>query len=195
MNTLAKTSPRTYPNIDTHKVDSVPAATGEHVMTRDGRKLVLRRIRADDVAALQRGFAHLSPEEVRMRFLHPMAELPRDLAVSLCDLDPRYAVAWVLADPDGAPDAEIHAVARAYLDPVTEQAEFAPVVQQDISGQGFGTLLMKRVIDDMRRLGATELWGDILLDNAAMLSLCDTLGFEHTQVPHNAGVQRVILSL
>jgi RimJ/RimL family protein N-acetyltransferase len=197
MNTLAKTSARTYSNIDARDSRSAPAgaATQEHVIAHDGRELVLRRIRADDVAALQRGFARLSPEEVRMRFLHPMAELPRDLAVSLCDLDPRHAVAWVLVDPDTVPEPEIHAVARAHIDPVTEQAEFAPIVQQEFCGQGFGTLLLGRVIDDMRRLGAIEIWGDILLENAAMSHLCAKLGFRHQLVPHNPGVQRVTLAL
>ncbi len=162
---------------------------------RDGRNLVLRHIRADDVIALQRGFAHLTPDEVRMRFLHPLNELPRDFAVSLCDLDPRYAVAWVLADADDIAEPEIHAVSRVYLDSVTEQAEFAVVVQGAFAGQGFGTLLMKRTLQSARELGAIEVWGDILLDNAGMSRLCEKLGFKHSLVPHNPGVQRVTLSL
>jgi acetyltransferase len=164
-------------------------------MGRDGRELVLRQIRADDVVALQRGFAHLSPEEVRMRFLHPLSELPHDFALSLCDLDPLLAVAWVLADTDSVAEPEIHAVARAHLDPVTEQAEFAIVVQHQFCGQGFGNLLMRRVIKDARRLGACEVWGDILLDNVAMHHLCDRFGFSRSMVPHNPGVQRAMLSL
>ena len=183
MSTLAKTSRRTHANI------------GKRITTSDGRALILRQIRADDVVALQRGFTRLSPEEVRMRFLHPLNELPRDFAVSLCDLDPRWAVAWVLADPDGTAEPEIHAVARAHLDAVTEQAEFAVIVQQQFCGQGFGRLLTQRAIDSARRLGALEVWGDILLDNAAMQHLCDTFGFQRQTVPHHAGVQRATLTL
>jgi RimJ/RimL family protein N-acetyltransferase len=189
MNTLAKTSTSTYPNM------AARAGAGERIMTRDGRELALRRIRGGDVAALQRGFTHLSAEEIRMRFLHPLTELPQSFAESLCNLDPQRAVAWVLADPDGAAEPEIHAVARAYLDPATEQAEFAVIVQQQFCGQGFGTLLTQRVIDDVRRLGAVEVWGDILLDNAAMHSLCDSFGFERHMVPHHPGVQRATLAL
>lgn len=193
MNTLAKTSPCTYPNIGKPPAHAQPA--GERIVARDGHELVLRQIRAGDVAALQRGFAHLSTEEVRMRFLHPLSELPRDFALSLCDLDPQLAVAWVLADPDNMPEPEIHAVARAHLDPVTEQAEFAIVVQHQFCGQGFGSLLMRRVIKDARRLGAHEVWGDILLDNAAMQHLCDSFGFSRSMVPHHPGVQRAMLAL
>ena len=203
MGTLAKMWHDTYANVgSTRHASARPQGTRnsvataqELIATRDGRELVLRRIRADDVAALQRGFAHLTPDEVRMRFLHPLNELPREFASSLCDLDPRYAVAWVLADPDRAAEPEIHAVARIHLDPVTEQAEFALVVQRQFAGQGFGALLMRRAIDNARQLGAVEIWGDILLDNSAMLHLCGKFGFSHNLVPHNPGVQRVTLEL
>ena len=181
-----------------HVRDSTKAAradTCKSIIARDGRELVLRQIRADDVAALQRGFTHLSAEEVRMRFLHPLAELPHVLAESLCDLDPSRAVAWVLADPDDVVEPEIHAVARAHLDAVTEQAEFAVVVQQQLCGQGYGTLLTRLAIDDARRLGAVEIWGDILLHNTAMQHLCDRFGFQRQTVPHHPGVQRATLVL
>jgi GNAT superfamily N-acetyltransferase len=203
MSTLTKTSRSTYANISSalRRPVAKPAMpdradpTAEPIATRDGRKLVLRHIRADDVAALQRGFARLSRDEVRLRFLHPLNELPVELAVSLCDLDPRHAVAWVLADPDDVADGEIHAVARVHMDPATEQAEFAIIVQHEISCQGFGHALMLRTITDARRLGAVEVWGDVLLENAAMLRLCEKLGFEHTVVAHNPGVRRVTLVL
>ena len=197
MSTLAKTRRNTYANVQSPNSRLAPARTAaqEGIVTRDGSELVLRQIRADDIVALQRGFAHLTPDEVRMRFLHPLNELPREFAGSLCDLDPRYAVAWVLADPDSATEPEIHAVARIHLDPVTEQAEFALVVQRRFAGQGFGTLLMRRAIDSARQLGAVEIWGDILLHNTAMLHLCGKFGFGHNLVPHNPGVQRMTLAL
>lgn len=171
------------------------AVKQEHVTTRDDRELVLRQICAGDIAALQRGFLHLTPDEVRMRFLHPLNELPYDLAVHFCDLDPRYAVAWVLADPDTVAEPEIHAVARVHLDPVTEQAEFGLVVQKSIAGQGYGQLLLQRAIESARQLGAIEVWGDVLLENGVMLDLCARLGFSHSTVAHNPGVQRVRLAL
>ena len=196
MDTLTKTPQRTYPNIPGHAgTKPARAEACKRVVTRDGRELVLRQIRADDVAALQRGFTHLSSEEVRMRFLHPMNELPQVFAESLCDLDSSRAVAWVLADPDGVAEPEIHAVARAHVDAVTEQAEFAVVVQQQFCGQGFGTLLTQLAIEGARRLGAVDIWGDILLDNAAMQRLCDSFGFERHMVPHHPGVQRATLAL
>jgi acetyltransferase len=167
---------------------------GEIVPTRDG-ELLLRAIHADDVAALQRGFDHLSPEEVRMRFLHPLTDLPDPIARRLCDLDARTGVAFILIDPPPAHAPEIHAVARAYIDPATLAAEFALIVQQRYSGQGFGKLLLRRVIDACRERGATELWGDVFIDNGPMLALCEQLGFKRRSLEHEPGVVRVTLDL
>jgi len=172
-----------------------PQLAGEPLQARDGSALLLRPIHADDFAALQRGFRRLAPDEIRMRFLHPLTELPEAFARKLCDLDPRLAVAFVLIDPPPAHAPEIHAVARAHVDPVTLAAEFAVIVQQHYTGQGFGRLLMQRVIAACRALGATEMWGDVFVDNGAMLALCQSLGFERHLLEHEPGLMRVTLEL
>jgi RimJ/RimL family protein N-acetyltransferase len=167
----------------------------EHLTARDGMPLVVRPIRKDDAEALRRGFHRLTPDEVRMRFLHPLNELLEPIARELCDLDPTTAYAWVLADPDDAPSPEIHAVARGYIDRALDQAEFAIVVEGRLKGQGFGTLLMHRVIDSARKLGVAELWGDVLFENNAMLAVCEHLGFRRQSVLHDPGIVRVTLEL
>jgi len=187
-----------------------PPPEGEVFITHDGARLLLRDIHPDDVQALQRGFAGLTAQEVRFRFLHPITELPEALARRLCDIDRERAVALVLIDPpDRSPSAaeatdgrerpagtkepEIHAVARAFVDPVTQSAEFGLVVQHKFAGHGVGTLLMQRLIAACRTLGAVELWGDVLLENSAMLELCDHLGFSRHPAFDDPGVIRVRL--
>jgi acetyltransferase len=176
-----------------------PGEAGESVTTRDGTSLVLRKIRPDDVAALKRFFHRLTPEEVRLRFLHPLKELPDEMAYQLCDPDPATAFAWVLAEPDDPahPHAprEIHAVVRTHMDPVLEQAEYAIAVEGRFARQGLGGLLMRRVIDSARRLGAVEVWSDVLMENHAMLNLCSQLGFERSTSLNNPGIVRVHLPL
>jgi len=172
-----------------------PQLPGEPLQARDGSELLLRTIHPDDVAALQRGFRHLSPDEIRMRFLHPLTELPDAFARKLCDLDAGRAVAFVLIDPPPSTAPEIHAVARADVDPVTLAAEFAVIVQRHYTGQGYGRLLLQRVIEACRALGATEMWGDVFIDNGAMLELCQSLGFERRLLEHEPGLARVTLAL
>ena len=161
----------------------------------DGRTLALRDIYAEDVVPLQRGFARLSPEEVRMRFLHPLTELPHDFAVRLCDLDAQTSVAFVFIDPPEIPEREIRGVARAYIDPTTLSAEFAIVVQRQYTGQGLGTRLMRCLIEACRRHGAVEIWGDVLLENDAMLRLAEHLGFHRYSQISDPGVVQMRLAL
>lgn len=192
----ARGSGRRPPARGAHERPRAPAAAnGELLQTRGGETLLLRPIHAGDVGALQRGFTHLSAAEVRMRFLHPLTELPEPLAQRLCNLDPHNEVALVLVDPCAADEAEIHAVARAHVDPVTLGAEFALVVQQRFAGQGLGTLLMGRLIEACRALGALQMWGDVLIENGAMLELCNELGFEQRSQLHDPGMLRVTLDL
>jgi len=172
-----------------------PSAEGEIFITHDSVRLVLRDIRPDDFEALQRGFAGLTAQEVRYRFLHPITELPEALARQLCDIDRENAVAIVLIDPPDAKEPEIHAVARGYIDPVTLSAEFALVVQHQLAGQGVGTLLMQRLMATCRARGATDLWGDVLAENGAMLELCEHLGFSRHPAFDDPGVIRVAMQL
>src|SRR5699024_3815792 len=66
---------------------------GEDVNLRDGRKLRLRSIAQDDIEAIRRCFTRLSGDEIRMRFLYHMRELPLPMARQLCHVDPAMEVA------------------------------------------------------------------------------------------------------
>ena len=172
-----------------------PQLTGETIRTRDGRAFLMRHIQRDDADALRRGFASLTPEEIRFRFLHPMTELPAQLVKQLCDVNPANGIALVLIDPAGKDGAVIRAVARAYIDPATHVAEFGLVVHHDLAGLGLGTFMMQRLIDACRERGVVELWGDVMSENGGMLELCDHLGFARHSMFHDPGLQRVTLDL
>ena len=176
--------------------NDVSAPVGDVISALDGTPLCIRPIHADDVAALQRGFAHLHSDEVRMRFLHTLTELPDQLAQRLCRLDPEQELAFVLVDPPGtSAEPEIYGVARAYIDPNTDSAEFALIVQRRFTGQGLGSELLNRVIASCRARGVREIWGDVLTENHAMLDLCDEFGFRRESVFHDASLTRVRLAV
>ncbi len=54
----------------------------------DGRVLTLRPIGIDDAEALRRGFARLTPEQVRLRTFHRQNELTAAAAERLVRIDP-----------------------------------------------------------------------------------------------------------
>ncbi|HEY8585721.1 MAG TPA: GNAT family N-acetyltransferase [Rhodanobacter sp.] len=171
-----------------------PAPRGERVRTQDGRQLVLRGIESGDVAAMQRCFTRLSPEDVRRRFMHAMSELPTPMAQRLCRIDPAVETAFVLMDESVKP-AEMRGVGRIFVDEAADSAEFSVLVEQSWSRLGLGALLMQRLVDDCRQRGLAEVWGYVLQENRPMLQLCKELGFIERMIPDEPGTARIALQL
>ncbi len=167
---------------------------GEQVTTRDHRPLQLRHIEPADVAAIQRCFTRLSPQDIRRRFLHAMSELPDLMAQRLCRIDPALETALVLEDRTVTP-GEIRGVGRIYVDEVVNSGEFSVLVEHDWARRGLGALLMQRLVDDSRRRGLREIWGYVLQENRPMLELCRELGFERRLPVDEPGTAQISLQL
>jgi acetyltransferase len=140
----------------------------------DGTVIRLRSVRPEDGRLLQDLAAHMSPEDMRLRFLAPMRGLTRQLAARLSHID-RYRDLALLALAEGA--EEVLGVARFSADPGKRSAEFALAVRTDWKGRGLGHLLMVRLTRLARQRGIDELVGEVLPENAAMLQLCREFGF------------------
>src|SRR5262245_55758652 len=72
-------------------------------------------------------------------------------------------------------------------------AEFAILVRSRLKGHGLGWLLMQRVIDYAREKGLRRVYGDVLVENTAMLQMCAEFGF--TEEDMGSGFRRVVLDL
>lgn len=169
-------------------------AEGEVVFTADGRELILRSVEPDDVAAVQRCFKRLSPQDVRRRFMHAMSELPTPMAQRLCRIDPAVEAAFALIDKSVDP-AELRGVGRIFVDEASNNAEFSVLVEHDWTRISLGALLMRRLVDECRRRGLSELWGYVLMENRPMLQLCKELGFVAKMLPGDACTALISLKL
>lgn len=149
----------------------------EELQLDDGRRLWLRPILPADAEPLRAGFALLTPEEVRMRFLHPLTELTPQMARRLTHIDPRTQFALVLAEPEPPGQALVGGVVRAAIDTGTRRADFAILVSRFLANQGLGTLLMKQMLRWARLKRLNAVYGDVLQNNAQMLNLAQQLGF------------------
>jgi RimJ/RimL family protein N-acetyltransferase len=163
----------------------------ERLWLANGREVLMRPIEPIDAEPLRRSFARLTPEEVRLRFLHPITEMTPAFAKQLCDIDRRNGFALVVTEPLPAGEALIGAVARLAIEPERRDAEFAIIVGREIGGLGLGIFLMKRLIDYARRRRLDVLWGDVREENSAMLAVCDELGFKRSHHPDELGIVRV----
>jgi acetyltransferase len=129
----------------------------------------------DDASLLQAFVRRLSARSRRFRFFSALVELSAEQLERLMTLDHRRGLAVVgLSDQSMPP---IIAEARCILDPVARSAEFAIAVADEYQRRGLGTQLLSTLLTYASRTGVQRLFGEILTDNEAMLTLARRLGF------------------
>jgi acetyltransferase len=164
----------------------------EHRETVPGLgEFFLRPVRPQDAAAFTRFFARLQPDDVRLRFFSPLRSLPANLLARLTQIDYDRDMAFVLLDAED----ELMGVAHFSSDPDKQRAEYAVLVRSDLKGNGIGRALMQQIIAYAKRAGVGEIFGDVLEENAMMISLCRELGFAMAPLAGSAGLVRASLTL
>ena len=161
----------------------------------DGRTVLVRPIRPEDEPGFQKIFESLTPDEIRMRFLHPMNMLPHDQAASLTQIDYDREMALVLEGQDSGGKAILLGAVRICLDPDNESAEFAILLRREVTGSGFGPMMLRRIIDYGRQRGLKRIFGDVLIDNSPMLKLARAFGFTVKPVHDDQSIRLVELLL
>lgn len=158
------------------------ANESDTVTLKDGRRLLVRLLRRNDLPALRRAFGRLTPDEVELRFMYQSRALPAYIEREVSELDPDRSAAFVLVDEDG----EIRGVADMHIErPGGHEAEFGLIVGKAIAGNGLGRLLMRRLLDEANRRGLV-LHGVVLRTNVRMVELCTALGAQLAVTPDDA---------
>jgi acetyltransferase len=147
---------------------------------RDGTALRVTPLRPEDEPLLHDLAAHMSAEDLRLRFFTPVRGLTHAVAARLSQLDYDRELA-LLAEREGI----ALGVAHFFADPDRQRAEYAIAVRSDWKGRGVGFLLMTRLIELARRWSIGELVGEVMRENEPMLQMCRELGFVITPDPNN----------
>ncbi|MFN2335140.1 MAG: N-acetyltransferase family protein [Wenzhouxiangellaceae bacterium] len=161
----------------------------------NGTRLLMRPIQAADAPMLQRGFLTLTPEEIRMRFLHPLTELTAGYAERLCRVDPATEFALVLVEAKPPPEARIAAVARVVMDDNHREAEFAVIIGREIRRFGLSRYLVAQLVDWCREQRLDAIYGFILKENRPMLSLMNSMDFTLGPSDEDTGILLARLAL
>jgi acetyltransferase len=159
-------------------------------LLRDGTVLNIRPIRPEDEPLLQDLAAHMTPEDLRLRFFAPVRGLTHTVASRLSQLDYDREMALVGLD-NGAALGAVH----FFADPDNRRAEYAIAVRSDWQGRGIGYLLMNRLIDIARERRIGALVGEVLRENGTMLQMCRELGFTSATNPEDPDLLRVTKEL
>src|SRR5262245_56198570 len=150
-----------------------------------------RRARADPSgAARRRGVVPGFSGRRQRRGSADVAELSAAEIDKLAHLDYRHEMAFIALDEDTG-----HMLGFVRLkDELDEKtAEFAILVRSRFKGHGLGWLLMQRVIDYSKEKGLRRVYGDVLVENTAMLQMCTELGFYAQDM--GPDIRRVVLDL
>jgi acetyltransferase len=161
-----------------------------HETLRGGERVLIRRVRPEDMALYQDFLGDISAEDLRLRFFARIAELSAAEIDKLTHLDYRHDMAFIALDEDTGRMLGLVRL-KDELDEMT--AEFAILVRSRLKGHGLGWLLMRRVIDYAKEKGLRRVYGDVLVENTTMLQMCAELGFRAED--RGPDIRRVVLDL
>lgn len=174
------------------------------IVLRSGLPVRFRPIRPEDAAKLQDMFRRCKPEDLYLRFFQRLRQVPDILAARLTQIDYEREMAFVAhfvahVDPSqpgaSARDDGILGVVHLIATPDRDSAEFAIIVRSDIKGMGLGYLLMERIIGYAKACDIGRVYGHVLKNNPAMLTMSQELGFTAAAEPESGDLIRVTQSL
>ena len=158
---------------------------------RGGGEYTVRPVHPDDAQMLQELVRGLSPESRYFRFVSSMEQLPPSMLArfTLIDYDREMALVAMHKQRVAGDDGEISeteriiGVSRYITNPDQSSCEFSLLVADDFAGKGLGSRLMECIMDVARDRGLSEIVGLVLANNAGMLRLMRSLGFQIKRDP------------
>jgi GNAT superfamily N-acetyltransferase len=144
---------------------------GDLVRLRNDVRIVIRPVRASDIALLLDGFARLSDAARRNRFLAHKRELSAAEALYFTDVDHHDHEALAALDPiTGRGVGSARFVRRADR---PHAADVAVTVVDGWQRRGVASALLARLVERAAEEGITTFTADIAADNKAVLDLID----------------------
>jgi RimJ/RimL family protein N-acetyltransferase len=161
-----------------------------HFVLGDKWRILARPLRPDDEPLFRDLLAHVSKQDLRLRFFDSIKEFSPQFIARLTQLDYARAMAFVAIDQA---DAAILGVVRLHFDRVRKTGEYAILLRSDLHGRGLGWALMQLIIEYAKSAGLSRIDGQILRENTVMLKMCRELGFTVSADAEDRGVCDVTL--
>jgi RimJ/RimL family protein N-acetyltransferase len=141
---------------------------------RDGSAVLIRQVRSTDAPLLADGFARLSPQSRRMRFLGAKTTLSAAELRYFTEVDHHdHEAIGALSAADGR-GVGIARYVRDADDP--QAAEIAVTVVDDWQGRGLATELLSRLSDRARQADIHRFTALVAAENVAVAGLAQKLG-------------------
>ncbi|MBS3734566.1 MAG: GNAT family N-acetyltransferase [Phycisphaerae bacterium] len=143
---------------------------------RDGTEIFFRPVKPSDEPALSEMLYSLSRQSVRTRYFTATMTFPHKDVQKLTNIDYRRDLAIVALVP-GPGEGDIVAIAQYFLDPKTQAAEVAFIVQDEWQQKGMGSFLLDYLAQIARQRGVRKFYAKVLPENRAMLAIFENSGF------------------
>jgi RimJ/RimL family protein N-acetyltransferase len=163
-----------------------------HLVLGDGWRIFVRPIRPDDELLIRDLLAHVSKEDLRLRFFDSIREFSYQFIAKLTQLDYARAMAFVAIDEASS---EMLGVVWLYSNSIHETGEYAILLRSDLHGRGLCWVLMQLIIEYAKSQGQSRIYGEILQENSVMLKMCREMGFKVKTDADDRGVFDVTLVL
>lgn len=145
---------------------------------RDGTQILLRPVKPTDEPLLSGMLYSLSSDSVHNRFFTYTMAFPHKNVQQLTNIDYLQNLAIVGVVP-GPSEDQIVAIGQYFLDPKTQAAEIAFVVQDDWQAKGMGSLLMKYISEIAIARGVKRFDAKVIPSNKAMLTVFQNSGLPY----------------
>jgi acyl-CoA hydrolase len=162
--------------LDTEKL-TYPEELERYDTLRDGTEIFFRPVRPTDEAALSEMLYSLSSKSVQTRYMAHTIAFPHKDVQQLTNIDYYQDLAIVGTVP-GVSGEEIVAIAQYFLDPKTQAAEVAFIVQDEWQQNGMGTFLLDYLTQIAKKRGVKRFYAKVLPGNKAMLSIFHNSGYK-----------------
>jgi acyl-CoA hydrolase/RimJ/RimL family protein N-acetyltransferase len=143
----------------------------------DGTELFFRPVKPTDEGALSEMLYSLSPTSLRTRYMTHTMTFPHKDVQQLTNIDYINNLAIVGTVP-GVSGEEIVAIAQYFLDPKTQAAEVAFIVQDEWQQKGMGTVLLQYLCRVAKQRGIKKFFAKVLPTNKAMLAVFYNSGYK-----------------
>ena len=140
---------------------------------RDGARILIGRLRPSDAPLLASGFAHLSAESRRLRFLTAKPSLSESELRYLTEVDGHWHEALGAIDPETGEGIAVARFIRDRRDPT--RAEVAVTVADDWQRRGLGKLMLSRLVDRARDENVARFIALVSTENQGMQALLEGL--------------------
>jgi len=152
-----------------------PADLERHDTLKDGTEIFFRPVKPTDEEALSEMLYSLSEESVHTRYFMYTKQFPHSSVQRLTNIDYQNDLAIVGVVPSPAGE-DVVAIAQYFLDPKTQVAEVAFIVQDDWQRRGMGTFLMNYLVEIARRRKVERFTASVLPVNKPMLAVFENSG-------------------